>query len=350
MATGFRDRIKDMSPAMFKDGVGEREMYCFGLALDVLNEKRCQALDARRPPYAQPDALLVLAGDRLITPGLTESATSLARRVQTAMEAWQLAGNVRAPLSQLLGYVLEKTPMVREVGTRFDPTTFPPTRLDSTWNTYPEGRSLTAEPVFTYCPSGGPGEWDWDSSSPITGSWGWWSSYVILYSVGAQAWIGQAGMWGAGSTYTPDPSGRYSGISVGAYVSLGSYAGTSRAWGAGTTYTPSSTGRYSKIANGKYEPAGLYQGDGNAWGVDAKVSVGLGIVAILTSFKAADVWIRVVAVSFSATLFDPAGSPGAENPDGLWGRWSKIQVNGTTLARYYINSRDTNSVYGGEIR
>jgi len=338
---GFRDRIRDMSPAMLKDGVGEREMYCFGLGLDAVMAKRTSALDARRPPYAQHDANLVTAGDRRIIPGLTEPPESLASRVQHAFETWQTAGHPRSVLGQSLGYVLAKTPMVRAIATRFDPSTRPPTRVSTQWDTYPEGRDIAAEPVHAYCAAGGAGDWDWDSLSPITGSFGFWSGYLVLYSVGAQAWIGAAPVWGAGTTYSG--SGYYSTVSGGAYELAGSYSGSGEVWGTGTTYIPAASGYYSTVSGGAYELAGRYLGDGRAWGVDGNASVGRGLQTIAAQFKPANVWVRAIVVSFDATLFDPAQGVGGVNPDGTWGQWSKVSGGA------YVATRAAAAVYGEEV-
>ena len=343
MATGLRARIRDLSPAALKDGVGEREMYCFGLGLDAVLEKRTQAELARMPLYAEADALAVIAGDRMIVPGLTELPASLGPRLQHAFETWQTAGIVRAPLGQAKAYCLSKTPMVRAVATRFDPTTWPPPIVSTQWDTYDAARPYSSEPAHLYAPAGGAGEWDWDSASPITGSWGWWSGYLVLYSVSPEAWIGPAPAWGTGTTYTPDPSGYYSTVSGGAYTLAGSYSGSAEGWGTGTTYLPAASGYYSTVSGGAYTLAGQYLGDGRAWGVDALASVGHGLQTIARQFKPANVWVRSIVVSFDATLFDPAQGVGGVNPDGTWGQWSKVSGGA------YVATRAAAAVYGEEV-
>lgn len=229
-------------------------------------------------------------------------------------------------------------------------TSYPATRVSSTWNTYPVGRDPNSEPVTVYTLSGGNGDWEWDDLSPITGSLGWWSSYVILYSVAPNAWCHPAQAWGAGSVYTPDPSGYYSTVSGGAYVLAGSYSGTSQAWGAGSTYLPAASGYYSTIVNGAYTIAGEYGGVSQAWGVDVTTDIGQSIAIIVKQFKSANTWIRSIIVSFDATLFDPAQpADGVHNPDGTFGQWSNVAANATTLVGLYYETRFTSAVYGGEV-
>lgn len=224
-------------------------------------------------------------------------------------------------------------------------TAYPPTRYSSTWNTYPVARDPTSEPVTTYCLASGNGDWTWDETSPITGSWGWWSSCLILYSVAPNNWCNVAQDWGTGSTYTPGSAAPYySDVSGGAYVLSGSYTGSSQAWGAGSTYVAASSGYYSTVSNGAYAIAGEYLGVSQAWGVDVTTDVGGSIVIIARQFISANTWVRAIIVSFDATLFDPAQPAGGGiNPDGNFGQWSIVSGGA------YAESRFTSAVYGGEV-
>ncbi len=65
------------------------------------------------------------------------------------------------------------TPAVRMVCSSYDPSTYPPTLGVTTWNSYPAGRPLTAEPVTLQ--DAAPGNWDWDSLSLVSGSGTRWS-------------------------------------------------------------------------------------------------------------------------------------------------------------------------------
>jgi len=301
----FRDRVKTLCPAWLQDGVGERIMYDLGLSADANLEKLVQGVRARLPTRAAPSALPVLGADRVIGRGLTESDDSYRMRLQRAFEAWQLAGSARADLSQLLGFLLAVTPPVREVASRYaadpariawllargiilsDPgSSYPNARLSSKWDTYPAGRDPTSEPVHQFVDTAG-GNWDWDSLSPKSGSWGWWSTYIVLYSTAPNAWIGKSGKWGTGGK-----------------------------WGS----------------------------SGNAWGVDKPAAVGRSIQIIVGQWKAAQAWCRSVIVCFDDTPFDPDQPvAGGVNPDGHFGRWSKI-VGGVRMRARFTEAR-----YGGEV-
>lgn len=270
-----------------RDGTGERLMYTFGACVDILMERRVQGTNAHIPTRAVGTSLREIANDRLLVPGLTEPDASLQVRTQHAFETWQLAGLPRAALGQILGYLLTLTPKVRTVATRYDPSTYPPTRVSSSWNTYPVGRNLAAEPVPSYCLAGGNGDLDWDSLSPVTGSFGSWGAWFVLYSVAPNAWVAIDGKWGSA---------------------------------------------------GKW-------GDGFGWGVDKTTNFFRTITLfIIGTFKPANVWVRDVVVSFDAALFDPSQpAGGGVNPDGRFANWSKV-VNGVRVASRFSNAR-----YCGEV-
>ena len=350
--TPFRIRITQPgnSPPWLREGTGGRMLYTFGLMADCRMERLTQGMLAHMPrsaisgTTAPMDALLEIAGDRLVVPGQTEGQVSLATREQRAFDDWQFAGLPRGVMSPVLGYLLTVTPQIRTVATKFDPTTFPPARVTSTWTTYAAGASLTSAPTTGAGVVGGAGDFNWDSSSPITGSRGWWSAYVVVYSTSPQAWCNPGQAWGTGSAYTPSGDGYYSTVTAGAYVASGSYTGATRAWGDGSTYTASADGYYSAITGGAYVGSGSYSGASIAWGVDILGTVGTTLQGIIAQRKPANVWIRAIIVCFNAAEFDPTQNAGGSiNPDGTWGQWSKV------TAGAYTESRFTDSVYGGEV-
>ena len=88
-------------------------------------------------------------------------------------------------------------------------------------------------------------------------------------------------------------------------------------------------------------------GDGDVWG-DATKSWGLGLPStvwgtlrgIVRQWKRSGSWCRWILVSLDDTLFTPAASAdGTHNPDGTWGRWSKI------VAGQYVPSRPASGRY-----
>jgi len=338
MATPFRVRITQPgnSAPWLRDGTGERLLYSFGALVDMRLEKVRQGILDRLPVERSPvdrgvilwvpqaDALAEIGRDRIIPRGLTESDLSYGYRLQRAFDSWRFAGTARGVLSQVLGYLLAYTPTVRFVASSYDRSVWPPTLGVTTWASYPAGRDPNIESI-TARASSDPGQWDWDGTSPITGSWGHWSGYLILYATAPNDWCHPAQDWGTGSTYTAGSAAPYySDVSGGAYVLSGSYAGTTQAWGAGSTYTASASGYYSTVGGGAYEQAGTYSGTSQAWGVDVTTDVGQSIQGIVKQFKSAGTWVRAILVSFDDALLTPTGSAGSENPDGQWGQWSIV--------------------------
>lgn len=357
--TPFRVRITQPgnAPGWLAQGTGERMLYAFGLMVDARMERLTQGMLAHMPrssisrSQAPHDALLVMASDRLITPGITENDASLAAREQRTFDDWQLAGLPRGVMASVLGALLSYTPEIRTVSTTFDPAGFQPARISSTWTTYAAGADPTLAPVPSYCLAGDNGDWDWDSASPITGSYGSWSSYIIIYSVSPNAWTQPNENWGTGSTYSGN--GYYSTVGtsggIPAYVPTGSYSGSTRAWGSGSTYQPSADGYYSKAGATygipSYVTNGTYQGSTNGWGVSVDVSVGQSLAATIAQRKPANSWIRAIIVLFDATLFDPTQMAGGGiNPDGTFGQWSALGVGA------YVASRLSSAAYGEEVR
>lgn len=353
--TPFRERATapGNAPPWLRTGSGERWLYNYGLLVDARMSRLLGGINARMPHNspgirrhtAQPDALAETGYGFQIGRGLTESDESYGTRLQEALSAWRLAGTRRGVLMQILGYVLSTTPQARMVATRYDRSTSPATRMSSSWDSYPVGRSRKSEPIhkFTNMIGGDVnGEWDWDSASLVSGSESWWGAWVILYATGANNFVDAAIAWGAGSTYAG--SGYYSTITGTAYALSGSYTGTSVVWGLGSTYTAAASGYYSTVSGGAYALAGSYTGSSTGWGTNSSGLIGPSIQRIVAQFKSANTWIRGIIVSFDDALFDPDQPVGGGvNPDGEFGQWST--VSGTS----YIEARFSSAIYGGEV-
>lgn len=360
----FRTAVKNISPGFFRAGTGERYLYAQALLLDGFMQKMVEGTAARWPLRCAPAFLPIIGSDRLINQGLTESVDSYRVRLQKAFESWQIAGSARAVMTQELGYLLSFTPQMRMVSSRYSgnvadivfvtdaknaipieirtlrptilktgdtvtvsgvggntnantttavtvlapnrfqldgtvgnaaytgggfvyssvfPSTYPNTLLSSTWNTYTAGQDPKTPPTVT---KANPANWDWDSASQVTGSWGWWGSWLIIYSTGSNQMFHKAPKWGSGVK-----------------------------WGAGS-----------------------------AWGVTESALVGRSIQGIAGQWKSANTWIRWIIISFDDTLFDPAQpTGGGVNPDGTFGRWSKLS------GGQYVASRFANARYGDGI-
>ena len=277
---GFREFTTTLSPRALKERNGERFMFALGMMNDVIMEKHRQGIKARFIDDADESALVFIGNDRGVQRGLTETATSYRARLKTSLDDLQRAGNAWAVLSQVLGYLLAYTPAARTVSAQYTSTG---TATLANWQEYGASDPTTRPPVFTRDLTG---NWDWDSVSPTTGSWGWWRWYLILDSVTPNDWIGPAPTWG----------------------------------GTGTTW-------------------GGYSG---TWGTDAPQSVGVTLKIIIRQWKSS--MCHWVVISFDASLFVSTGSAGTENPGGEYGRWSKI-VNGV-----YVRARSSDARYfEGEI-
>lgn len=286
----LRDRIYDISPTWLRSGVDERKMYGFGLAEDGIVDKMSQGGLARFPTRAQPDANTVTGRDRGIMQGLTESDASFAVRLQRVFESYQFAGAARSTLGQLLGYLLAVTPTVREVSNYFNQNTYPLLNESTSWDSYPAGRDPGAEPVHVYALAGDPGGWDWDRFSAVTGSYGWWATWIILFSVAPNAWANPA-TWAIGDA----------GLTIGTL------------------------------------PGSI--------GLDVVANVLASIRSIVGQFGRAGTWKRYIIVSFSGTLFDPTHTAGGGvNPDGHFGRWSKT-IGGARIASRFANARYCEGVF-----
>lgn len=117
----FRDRVKALCPGWLREGVAERLMYGFGLAIDGVVDKLTQGILGRFPTRCDTSFLPVIAGDRVVILGPTEPVASQRRRLQKAFEGWQIAGSSRSLLSEALPILLPYQPQIREVSTRFEP-------------------------------------------------------------------------------------------------------------------------------------------------------------------------------------------------------------------------------------
>jgi len=282
-ATGLRDRIRLLAPSWMQGGIADRVNYGYGLAADALLQKLYLGMLAHFPTRANPDALTIIGQDRLIGQGLTETPAAYAIRLQRAFDTWQFAGAPRSSLGAILDFLLLLTPEVQMVSSRYDPSTYPPTRLSSQWDTYFAGQPSAPEPTHLYVDTAG-GNWDWDSLSQVTGSWGWWGMWIVLFAVAPNNFT-DAQTW---------------------------------AWGDATLTWGTIPG---------------------SWGLSADHTLVDGIRAIVAQFKGAHAWCRWIIISFDLTLFesgDPAG--GGINPDGHFGRWSKI-VGGQYVPSRFANAR-----------
>lgn len=273
---GIRTFLTTLAHRPFADEIAQKYLFNAGVGADAILQKLDEGIHARMIDDAPITVLPFLGSDRQVLRGLTESDESYRARVRRVLNDYQVSGNAWAVLGQVLGYVLADRPAALTVSTSYDRATGVP--VESVWNYYAAGDDTSKPPRHLY---DGTGNWNWDQLTPTTGSWGWWRWYLVLQAVAPNNWIGPAPKWG----------------------------GTGVKWG----------------------------GYSGSWGVNRTSFVGKSLKIIVGQFKALRCdWM---IISFDASLFDPAGAAGVENPDGYYGRWSKV-VNGV-----YVRSRNANARY-----
>jgi len=282
--SGIWNMAQALLPAWAQDGNFSRYMFTLGLAHDAILEKAVQGADASNPLETQtPTSLALSALDLLLTRGLTESDASFGKRLARALDDWALAGLDWMVLRQALGLVLAFTPMARTVK---DVYTAAGSLDTSIWSTFVASADTTQSParVFTGGATSHAANFDWDSLSPTT-NWGSFRYWLILYAVSGNQWVNPAPYkWGA----------------------------------AGVTW-------------GNWNPS---------WGTDQPPQTWSTLQSILKLWQRGGSWCRQIIVSFDATLFDPTQAVGgAVNPDGTFGRWSKV------VSGQYVPARFASAVY-----
>lgn len=271
---GFPNMMRVLAHRPFQDELAQRLLWLFGLPSDAVTEKANQGCHGHFVLQAQGDGLAFLGSDRGIVHGLTEDDDSYARRVSRGLDNWQVAGNPWSVLAQVLGYVLNATPRAATVSTVYSSVGV---AQSSQWDQFVAGADTSRPPSHSLDATG---NFDWDSTSPTMGSWGWHRWYMVLVSTG---WIEPDGRWGSG---------------------------------------------------------GLW-GDGKAWGVDEVREVGLTIKSVIVQqWRPVGKWCHWIILSFNDARYQP-GSPagGGINPEGSFGRWSKL-VDGI-----YQRSRFADALY-----
>lgn len=258
----------------------QRFLWTCAIGGDACLEKLNQAVHDTLTGSAVVSALPFIAAQRgNILRGLTESDDPYRARLQTALDDLRLAGSAWSVLRQVRGYVLASEPRAFTVSSRWSSAGV---ATSSTWDTFGDAATTASSPAHALYNTGGLGNWDWDSLGPTDGSWGWWRWYLVLdyQDLAGEAWITKDGKWGSGG-----------------------------AWG-----------------------------DGKAWGVDATADVGRSIKIIVNQWKAN--WCHWIVVCFDGALFDPtAAAGGGVNPDGHFGRWSKL------VGGVYVKARFEDACY-----
>jgi hypothetical protein len=277
---GIRGLVLDLAHRPLQAEWAQKLLYVLSVGFDANLEKLVQGVHDHMPTAAAtPTALQYTGADRLVLRGLTETDASYAARQQRALDDWALAGNAWSVLAQARGYVLTSDPRALAVSSTWSNVGV---CKSSQWDVLADAASLDSPPAHSLYDTGSVGNWDWDSASPSDGSWGWWRWYLVLdyADVAGAAWIGPSGKWGS---------------------------------------------------------AGKWAASGFAWGVDKPSLVGKSIKLIARQWKSQ--WCHWCVINLDPALFDsaaPAG--GGVNPDGKFGRWSKV-VGGVYVRARFSDAR-----------
>jgi hypothetical protein len=277
---GIRDLIRDISPPWLRGGQAERFLYGFGLLADGVLDKLTDAISNHRPDKCDESALPIIANDRLIQQGVSEPDVAFRARLQTAFEAWQLAGSPWRTLREPLRSLLTKQPRIRLIANRYTPGTSSLT--DTKWDTYEEAADTEQPPTHLTL---SPGDWAWDGLSPVHGSYSWARIWVMIESVGGQSWCTEGTQtFGDGST-----------------------------WG---------------------DPAVVDR----SWGFDTRPQVFGDLITQIKLWKAQHATLVNLIVSFDASHFHPDGVSGfGIKPDGHFGRFGKFSSNAYVQSRTVIS-------------
>lgn len=269
------------------------------------------ALLLRFPSYTSDDALPLLLADRGLPAGIEEPPEIARRRLILWLDVLQLSGlslglllmvqallaypgqppaysTVRLVTQASLWYTLEEGAVGRLLGLDgYAPLPLAPYESGPFWPIGAEASKIERirfSGLYTRLFDGS--NWDWDSLSVVAGTGYPAATWMVLFSIAPNSWCEPDTEWG-----------------------------TDGVWG-----------------------------DGGAWGVDVSPAIGRLIQATTARLKSARSWVRYIIVSFDGALFDP-GEPagGGINPDGLFGRWSKI------VARQWVPSRFADARYGGGV-
>ena len=284
MPNRFTNLARDLAHAPFQGDAWQLMLWLYASPADLTMEKLLQGVRDTRVDDAEESFLSTIASQRGgILRGLTEEAASFRARLKTTPDDLRLAGNAWSILRQVLGYVSASQPRAFAVSSRY---TSSGSCDESSWDEYATLQSTAKNPAHSLYTSG---NWDWDSLSPTDGSWGWWRWYLVIErrdSLG-RAWV------------SPAPKVGATGLKVG-------------------------------------EPS-------YAVGVDVPSTVGKSLKLIVAQWKAN--WCHTVIVSFDGGYFDrnePAGL--GINPDGYFGRWSKV-VGGVYARARFADAR----YFGGPV-
>lgn len=104
MTVSFRDTLLQILPWWLRAGLGGKIANAIGIQLDGIADATVEAVKARFPNEARPDALALLGSDRKIRRGSAEPDAVYAPRLRRWLDDHRTRGNPYALLAQLHAY------------------------------------------------------------------------------------------------------------------------------------------------------------------------------------------------------------------------------------------------------
>jgi hypothetical protein len=175
------------------NGVGGRYLQTIGVELSTIANRARQAILNPMPGKGDPSALPLIAADRLIVLGSSESNVAAAARLQTAFDFWRVAGGdwaVLAEIASLFSGFTNGVPSIRIV----DDT--------SEWSFYGANPNLSVPPL--YAPAR-VANWNWDNHAEWTGlaagQGPWYRYWIVIDCFGPTSFCSEDGNWGSGGNW-----------------------------------------------------------------------------------------------------------------------------------------------------
>jgi hypothetical protein len=294
----FRDQIAgDGIPAWLKGPNAQRLLYAMAVQYDALADAATLAVfyglatyvppnPVEVPPITTPDGIIWAGLDRNILQGYQESRASYVARLVQWLDRWPYAGKATGVLMAVRGWILPQMPNVISIkdSPGGDAAINGGDSL-TTWTSYTDGTDPMPAGATTVTPPAiaqvHPRNFNWDGNypAPIRVK----RAFIVVFAT-ATSWITSSGTWGSSGKKWGDPS--------------------------------------------------------KSWGVSVPQSRMTGLRGAVRIMKSSGTWYQWIIVTFDSTLFDqtqPADN--VHNPDGTFGRWSKI-VNGK-----YVRARFTGARY-----
>lgn len=169
-------------------GTGGRYLQTIGDGLQTIFTRIAAASLNGIPGAGDVTAIPLLAADRLLYQGGSESNTTFSARLSAAYDAWRIAGGDWSILCQFLSLLTPATPQISIVSDSY------------VWSYYTAAAS-TVSPPIQYVSA--VANWLWDGHLEVTGmgpgvTQAWWRFWVVI-DLGS--WVTSEGNWGAAGNW-----------------------------------------------------------------------------------------------------------------------------------------------------